>query len=109
MRLIFTITISQSKILSQVARICLLLVRGITIFTARIRRMGEGNIFNLCVSSHLDRLGATPFPGLSGGYPLPRSRWWGWREGWPTPPIQVRSQDGGGGVEDGGGRAGQVP
>ena len=41
----------------------------ITIFTAHIRRMGEGNIFSLCVSSHLDRgcylprWGVYTFPG----------------------------------------------
>ena len=35
------------------------------IFTARIRRMGEGNIFTLCVSSHFD--------GEEGWYPHPRS------------------------------------
>ena len=39
------------------------------IITAPIRRMGEGNIFSLCVSPHLDR-----------GYPLPRSR--------PPPPVR---------------------
>ena len=45
--------------------------------------MGQGNIFTLCVSPHLDgggrvplsqvRMGSTPFPGQDGGrgYPLP--------------------------------------
>ena len=41
--------------------------------------MGEGNIFTLCVSSHLDGGGGVPdhrsgqgypFPGLDGGYPI---------------------------------------
>ena len=53
------------------------------IFTARIRRMREGNIFTLCVSLHLDRGGYLPsqvwtgrggtylggrVPTLAGGY-----------------------------------------
>ena len=57
------------------------------IFTARIRRMREGNSFSLCVSSLLDRghpiqlmgvppsqvwMGGVPHP-TDGGYPLPRS------------------------------------
>ena len=112
---------------------------------ARIRRMGEGNIFSLCVSSHRRGGGGLPpsqvqvggwgypFPGPGGGagarqgqgptsqvqvgagawcgwgYPFPRSRW-GWGGGIPSQvqvgggvgsearsPLQVRSQDGGGG------------
>ena len=52
----------------------------VLLITARIRRMGEGNIFSLCVSSHLDGGGGgvEPLPRsrLGGrGYPLPRSRW----------------------------------
>ena len=41
--------------------------------TPRIRRMGEGNIFSLCVSSHLDRVGGgVPHPRFGQGmYPIP--------------------------------------
>ena len=82
------------------------------IFTARIRRMGEGNIFTLCVNPHfdleggggvphprsglggwyqipgLDR-GGTPSQVWPGGVPHPRSGLWGVplsRTGWGTPP-----------------------
>ena len=55
------------------------------IVTARIRRMGEGNIFTLCVSPHLDRGGGTlsqvwvgglgyPILGLARGGTSARSR-----------------------------------
>ena len=37
--------------------------------------MGEGTVFSLFVSSHLDGGGGTPVPGLSGGVPHPRSGW----------------------------------
>ena len=59
--------------------------RGV-VFTARIRRMEEGTVFSLFVSSHLDI--GVPQPGVDGwggypgqvwmvgGYPA-RSRWWG--------------------------------
>ena len=48
-------------------------------FTARIRRMGEGNIFTLCVSPHLDVGGGTPArSGWWGGGTLVRSGWWGY-------------------------------
>ena len=40
------------------------------LITARIRRMGEGNIFTLCVSPHLDW-------GRGGGLPHTRSGWGG--------------------------------
>ena len=84
-------------------------------FTARIRRMGRGNIFSLSVSSHLGGYpiqlmgggtpfpgldswqGGTPFPGLDGGVPHPADRGeplpssgWGVppRQGVPLPPDQ---------------------
>ena len=47
------------------------------IFTARIRRMGEGTVFSLFVSSHLDGGGRVPQPGLDGGGTPARSGWWG--------------------------------
>ena len=45
------------------------------LFSARIRRMGEGTVFSLFVSSHLDGGGrGYPIPGLDrGGLPHPRS------------------------------------
>ena len=40
------------------------------VFTARIRRMGEGNILSLCVSSHLDGGGGGEvLPSEAGGGP----------------------------------------
>ena len=73
-------------------------------FTARIQRMGEGNIFTFCVSPHLDggggggggttsqvRVGGYPISGLgSGGYPIPGLARGGtpsqvWLGGWGTP------------------------
>ena len=45
--------------------------------TARVRRMGEGNIFSLCVSSHLDGGGGPHPPTGWGWYPNPRSGWRG--------------------------------
>ena len=55
--------------------------------TARIRRMGEGNIFTLCVSPHLDGGGGVPHPRSAwGGVSHPRSGW-----GYPIPGL-----DGGG-------------
>ena len=61
-------------------------------FTARIRRMGEGTVFSLFVSSHLDWGGGVPRPGLDGGEGVP---WPGLdgEEGVPRPGL-----DGGGGV-----------
>ena len=61
-----------------------------SIITARIRRMGEGNIFTLCVSPHLDQGGGAlrhprsgwvgyPIPGLGGGTPSQV-----WMEGTPS-------------------------
>ena len=46
-----------------------------TMFTARIRRMGEGTVFSLFVSPHFDggypsqvwMVGEVPWPGLDGG------------------------------------------
>ena len=75
-----------------------------SIVTDRIRRIGEGNIFTLCVSPHLNR-GGTPsqvwnggigyhIPGLDKGVPHPRSGWWGvppsqdWI-GYPPPPTST--------------------
>ena len=78
------------------------------IITARFRRMGEGTVFSLFVSSHLDGgstparsgwWGGVPRPGLDGGgYPgqvwmvggtLARSGWWGvpqqGLDGWGVP------------------------
>ena len=50
------------------------------VITARIRRMVEGTVFSLFVSSHLH--GGVPRPGLDGGGGTPvRSGWWG---GTPT-------------------------
>ena len=48
------------------------------IITARIRRMGEGTVFSLFVSSHLDGVGV-PESGLDGwgGSTPARSGWWG--------------------------------
>ena len=47
--------------------------------TARIRRMGECNIFSLCVNSHpwrgVPQPGPSPRWGWGGGYPNPS--WWG--------------------------------
>ena len=63
-----------------------------TVITARIRRMGEGNIFTLCVSPHLDWGGeGVPYP-RSGQvrYPIPGLDKWGttsqvWTGGVPHP------------------------
>ena len=63
--------------------ICLQPIEVSPLITARIRRMGEGNIFSLCVSSHLDGRWGYPFPGLDGGCPISRSRW-------EVPPSQVQ-------------------
>ena len=43
--------------------------REINTFTVRIRRMGDGNIFSLCVSSHLDG-GGYPHQVLMGSTPI---------------------------------------
>ena len=43
------------------------------IFTARIRRMREGNSFSLCASPHLAG-GKGDHRPADGGYPLPRAR-----------------------------------
>ena len=85
------------------------------IFTARIQRMGEGTVFSLFVSLHLDGGGGYPISGLDRGYPIPapgrgvphpadrgypRSRWGVtpsqvWMRGYPIPgpgrgyPIQL--------------------
>ena len=76
------------------------------IFTALIRRMGEGNIFSLCVSSHWGggypspparsqvrtggRVGAgvtpTPCPGPRSGWGQGRGVGWGRRVPQPPPP-----------------------
>ena len=43
-----------------------------SIITARMQRMGEGNIFTLCVSPHLDWGGGTPSQvWTGGGYLIP--------------------------------------
>ena len=61
--------------------------------------MGEGNIFSLCVSSHLDGGGTTstdrgyPIPCPDGGYPVP-----GQDSGYPillTGDTTIQDQDGG--------------
>ena len=53
-----------------------------SIFTARIRRMGEGTFFSLFVSSHLDGGG---YPVMSKwGYPKPRSG-----RGLPTSQVRM--------------------
>ena len=73
----------------------------ISLITARIRRMGEANVFtSVCLSDHTCRGAGTPFhgpdrwapiPGLAGGYsipgldgrvPHPRSGW-----GYPGVPL----------------------
>ena len=59
----------------------------ILFITARIRRMGEGTVFSLFVSSHLgggipqSGLGGVPHPKSGQGVPHPRS---GWGEGYPS-------------------------
>ena len=51
--------------------------------TARIRRMGKGNIFSLSTLAGRGGtpsqvwVGGYPIPGLGGGLPHPRSGWWG--------------------------------
>ena len=77
------------------------------IITARIRRMGEGNVFTLCVSPHLDWGGGVPIRILKGVGGSPSQVWRGgtlsqvWlvgvpcgtplpRTGWGTSPT---SQD----------------
>ena len=66
------------------------------IFTTRIRRMGEGNIFTLCVSPHLDR-GGIPHHRSGQGVPHPRSGWevpgvdgGGCTRGTPPTPTPIR-------------------
>ena len=49
------------------------------IITGRIRRMGEGTVFSLFVSPHLDGGGGVPQPGLDGGEGGP---WSGLDGGW---------------------------
>ena len=65
-------------------------------FTARIRRMGEGTVFSLFVSSHLDPGGGgVPQPGLDvgGGYPS---------QVWVVGGVPQPGLDGGGGVPQSG-------
>ena len=72
----------------------------VIIFTARIRRMREGNSFSLCGSSHLDGWRGGTCPTLPHPATTPPSWDLIWMGG-QVPPIQVRSQKGGG--------VGQVP
>ena len=64
----------------------------IKVITARIRRMGEGTVFSLFVSSHLDWGGGVSQQGLDGG------------KGVPQPGL-----DGGGGVPQPGFDGGWYP
>ena len=59
------------------------------VFTARIRRMGEGTVFSLFVSPHLDG-GEGDTPGLDGGG-YPRSGWSGGTQGNP-PTMRQNSR-----------------
>ena len=53
-------------------------------FSLKLKRMGEGNIFTLCVSPHLDRGGApNSRSGPGRGVCHPRSRQWGY----PIPDL----------------------
>ena len=62
------------------------------LITARIRRLGKGNIFSLCVSSHLD-LGGGTYLGWGRGTYL------GWERGYlPWMGEGVPTLDGGGGT-----------
>ena len=47
----------------------------VIVVTVRIRRMGEGNIFSLSVSSHLDGGRGLPHPAEGGGYPSQDPGW----------------------------------
>ena len=118
--LISALTASQETIITKrtisVHFVWLLSPNKLEIFTARIRRMGEGTVFSLFVSPHLDGGGGTlsqvwvgggtssqvRVGGTSGGYPVPglgstpsRSGWWGVPHprsgGYPIPGL-----DGGG-------------
>ena len=57
-----------------------LLICQANVITTRIRRMGEGTVFSLFVSPHLD--GGYPIPDLDQGVPHPRSRQGGY-------PVQL--------------------
>ena len=68
-----------------------------SIFTASIWRIGEGNIFNLCVSPHLDRGWWYPIPGPNGGggVPHPRSGQYPWYGQTADTPSQIWMVGGG--------------
>ena len=92
-------SIRQSTVITKTEVELLMITREVlmdyylSIFTARIRRMREGTVFSLFISSHLAG-GGDPIPGL-GGYLMPGLDGGGtpsqvWMGGYPIPGLDGR-------------------
>ena len=96
----FHFLVEKIKITVQAQKFIMLWVQlppgGNFIFTARIRRIGKGNIFTLCVSPHLDWKGGGALSFQPGGILHPRSGQWGTpSQAWMGGGYVIRGQDGG--------------